>query len=353
MRKSFGRFTMIDLFVWLIGVSILAVVVYGSILTLLQGEYSIKQWLDFVIFGVAQGSVYALIALGYTLVYGILRMINFAHSEVFMGGAFLGYYALTAADRTGLLDANPWVSILITLGVAMLTSVTIAILLERIAYRPLRGAPRLVPLITAIGASFFLQYMFRGLFGTQNRAYPDIDILKGTWTLFGIITIQKIQVVVILAAALMMTLLYLFVQRTRTGKAMRAVSEDKAVAALMGIDVDAMIVRTFVLGAAAAGVAGVLYCFMFRVVAFYMGFIPGIKAFTAAVLGGIGNLPGAFLGGLFLGIVESVGPTLFLSGYGIPAPYQLKDVIAFSMLVLVLIFRPSGILGERITQTKA
>jgi len=353
MRKSFGRFTMIDLFVWLIGVSILAVVVYGSILTLLQGEYSIKQWLDFVIFGVAQGSVYALIALGYTLVYGILRMINFAHSEVFMGGAFLGYYALTAADRTGLLDANPWVSILITLGVAMLTSVTIAVLLERIAYRPLRGAPRLVPLITAIGASYFLQYMFRGLFGTQNRAYPDIDILKGTWTLFGIITIQKIQVVVILAAALMMTLLYLFVQRTRTGKAMRAVSEDKAVAALMGIDVDAMIVRTFVLGAAAAGVAGVLYCFMFRVVAFYMGFIPGIKAFTAAVLGGIGNLPGAFLGGLFLGIVESVGPTLFLSGYGIPAPYQLKDVIAFSMLVLVLIFRPSGILGERITQTKA
>ena len=353
MRKSFGRFTMIDLFVWLIGVSILAVVVYGSILTLLQGEYSIKQWLDFVIFGVAQGSVYALIALGYTLVYGILRMINFAHSEVFMGGAFLGYYALTAADRTGLLDANPWVSILITLGVAMLTSVTIAVLLERIAYRPLRGAPRLVPLITAIGASYFLQYMFRGLFGTQNRAYPDIDVLKGTWTLFGIITIQKIQVVVILAAALMMTLLYLFVQRTRTGKAMRAVSEDKAVAALMGIDVDAMIVRTFVLGAAAAGVAGVLYCFMFRVVAFYMGFIPGIKAFTAAVLGGIGNLPGAFLGGLFLGIVESVGPTLFLSGYGIPAPYQLKDVIAFSMLVLVLIFRPSGILGERITQTKA
>jgi branched-chain amino acid transport system permease protein len=344
---------MTDLFTWLIGGSILAVVVYGSILTLLQGEYSAKQWLDFVIFGVAQGSIYALIALGYTLVYGILRMINFAHSEVFMGGAFIGYFVITAADKTGLLDANPWLSILLTFAIAMLTSVTLAVLLERIAYRPLRGAPRLVPLITAIGASFFLQYMFRGLFGTQNRAYPNVDVLKGTWTLFGIITIQKIQVVVILAAALLMTFLYLFIQRTRTGKAMRAVSEDKAVAALMGIDVDAMIVRTFVLGAAAAGAAGVLYCLMFRVVAFYMGFIPGIKAFTAAVLGGIGNIPGAFLGGLFLGIVESVGPTLFLSGYGIPAPYQLKDVIAFSMLVLVLIFRPSGILGERITQTKA
>jgi branched-chain amino acid transport system permease protein len=169
----------------------------------------------------------------------------------------------------------------------------------------------------------------------------------------GDFAIQKIQILVIIAAGLMMAALYFYVMRTRTGKAMRAVSEDKDTAALMGIDVDAIIVRTFILGAAAAGAGGVLYCLMFRQVNAYMGFVPGIKAFTAAVLGGIGNLPGAMLGSLFLGIVESVGPILFLDGLGVAAPYQLKDVIAFTMLVLVLIFRPSGILGERLATTKA
>jgi branched-chain amino acid transport system permease protein len=256
-------------------------------------------------------------------------------------------------DNIGVLETNPLLGIIFIFIVAMLSSMILAVLLERIAYRPLRGAPRLVPLITAIGASFFIQYTFRGLFGTQNRAYPEIPILKGTVSIFGIFQIQKIQIVVIVAAILLMTFLYVIVQRTKTGKAMRAVSEDKATAALMGIDVDKIIVRTFLLGAAMAGAAGVLYCFMFRIVTFYMGFVPGIKAFTAAVLGGIGNIPGAMLGGLFLGIFESIGPTLFLSGYGIPAPYQLKDVIAFSMLVLVLIFRPTGLLGERLARAKA
>ena len=347
------RFTLTDVFMWVVGGSIIAIIVIGSFLTLKKGAFSGNQWFDLGVFGLAQGSVYALIALGYTLVYGILRMINFAHSEIFMSGAFLGYFVATAFNRSGLLDSNPLLGIIITFIVAMLTSVVLAILLERIAYRPLRGSPRLVPLITAIGASFFLQYTFRGLFGTQNRAYPEIDLLRGTWTVYGSFVIQKIQVVVIIAAALLMLFLYIYVQRTRTGKAMRAVSEDKAVAALMGIDVDAIIVRTFILGAALAGAAGVLYCFMFRIVTFYMGFIPGIKAFTAAVLGGIGNIPGAMLVGIFLGIFESIGPTLFLSGLGVPAPYQLKDVIAFTMLVLVLIFRPTGILGERLGRTKA
>jgi branched-chain amino acid transport system permease protein len=227
-------------------------------------------------------------------------------------------------------------------------------LLERIAYRPLRRAPRLVPLITAIGASFFLQYTFRGLYGSQFKAYPEVEILEGVWTIGNTgLTVQKIQVVVVAAAALLMFGLYSFVQRTKTGKAMRAVSENKDVAALMGIDVDAIIVQTFILGAALAGAAGVLFALMFRQVSFFMGFVPGIKAFTAAVLGGIGNIPGAMLGGLFLGIFESVGPSLFLEGWGIPAPYQLKDVIAFSMLVLILIFRPQGILGERLGKAKA
>jgi branched-chain amino acid transport system permease protein len=192
------------------------------------------------------------------------------------------------------------------------------------------------------------------LYGSQFKAYPEVKALDGVWSIGGSeFTIQKIQVVVVVAAALLMFGLYMFVQRTRTGKAMRAVSENKDVAALMGINVDAIIVQTFILGAALAGAAGVLYALMFRQVSFFMGFIPGIKAFTAAVLGGIGNIPGAMLGGLFLGIFESVGPSLFLDGLGIPAPYQLKDVIAFSMLVLILIFRPQGILGERLGKAKA
>jgi branched-chain amino acid transport system permease protein len=338
---------------WLVGAALLLLIIVGTFLTIQGGKYTANQWFDLAIFGLAQGSVYALIALGYTLVYGILRMINFAHSEIFMSGAYLGYFVATEMQRVGFLQANPLVGILVIFLVAMLTSSLLAILLERIAYRPLRGAPRLVPLITAIGASFFLQYTFRGLFGTQNRAYPEIAFIKGTWPLFGDFQIQKIQVIVIIAAAAMMAFLVAFVQYTKTGKAMRAVSEDKAVAALMGIDVDAIIVRTFILGAALAGAAGVLYCFMFRIVTFYMGFIPSIKAFTAAVLGGIGNPAGAMLGGLFLGIFESLGPTLFLDGLGIPAPYQLKDVIAFTMLVMVLIFRPTGILGERLGRAKA
>lgn len=165
--------------------------------------------------------------------------------------------------------------------------------------------------------------------------------------------ILKFQAVVIGAAAFLMISLYTFVQRTRVGKAIRAVSEDKEVATLMGINIDKMIVTTFVIGGMAAGAAGVLYALMFKQVHFFMGFVPGIKAFTAAVLGGIGNIPGAMLGGIFLGLVESVGPSLFLDGLGIVAPYQLKDAIAFTMLVLVLIFRPTGILGERLAVKKA
>jgi len=353
LKRALERYNSTDFFMWLTGGAIVALVVIGSIATLRTGDYTARHWFDFFIFGLAQGSIYALIALGYTLVYGILRMINFAHSEVFMSGAYIGYFVINSFNRSGFLDSNPFIALIIVMLAAMLTSVTVAVLLERIAYRPLRRAPRLVPLITAIGASYFLQESFRTLFGSQSKAYPDVDVLKGTVSLGGEFVIQKIQILVIVAASLLMISLYYYIMRTRTGKAMRAVSEDKDTAALMGINVDAIIVRTFVLGAAAAGAGGVLYSLMFRQINAYMGFVPGIKAFTAAVLGGIGNLPGAMLGSLFLGIFESVGPILFLDGLGIPAPYQLKDVIAFSMLVLVLIFRPTGILGERLSKTKA
>ncbi len=339
---------------WIIGVAILAVVVLGSVRTLTMGKYSGADWLDLSIYGVAQGSIYALIALGYTLVYGILRMINFAHSEVFMSGPFIGYFVATSLDNAGIWDRNWVLGLAIVMLVAMGVSTTIAVLLERIAYRPLRRAPRLVPLITAIGASFFLQYTFLGFFGSGVKGYPEIEQLKGRMMIPGTqIPILKTQMLVIVAAFVMLAGLYVFVQRTKIGKAMQAVSEDKDTAALMGINVDRIIVMTFVVGGSLAGAAGIFYVLLFRQVHFFMGFFPGLKAFTAAVLGGIGNVVGAMLGGMFLGIAESLFPNLVLDGLGIPAPYQLKDALAFVLLVLILIFRPTGILGERLAVKKA
>lgn len=346
------RFSGTDLVMWLIGAGIVVSIIVGSVATLASGRYAGRHWFDFMIFGLAQGSVYALIAMGYTMVYGVLRMINFAHSEVFMSGPYTAYYVAAAFYRSGFLDSHPFLSLIVIFLVAMATSTLIAYLLERIAYRPLRNAPRLIPLITAIGASFFLQYMFRGLYGPGFQAYPVVKMLEGQWAFWGL-RILKFQALVIVAAAVLMFALYAFIQRTRVGKAIRAVSEDKEAAYLMGIDVDRMISTTFIIGGMAAGAAGVLYAIMFKQVHFFMGFIPGIKAFTAAVLGGIGNIPGAMLGGIFLGLIESIGPSLFLDGLGIVAPYQLKDAIAFIMLVMVLIFRPTGIMGERLAVKKA
>jgi branched-chain amino acid transport system permease protein len=332
---------------------ILALVIIGSFSTLfITKRYDSRDWFNFLVYGVALGGIYAVIAIGYTMVYGILRMINFAHSEVFMSGPLTAYFLADYWGRSGFLDDHPFIGMFLIFTVSIVVSMGVALLVERIAYRPLRFAPRLVPLITAIGASFFLQYFFRGLYGANIKVYPEIAALKGNLQL-GVYSIQYVQILVIVAAAAMMGGLQLFIQKTSTGKAMRAVSEDKQTAALMGIDVDRIIVITFMIGGSLAGAAGVLYALMFKQVNFLMGFIPGIKAFTAAVLGGIGNVPGAMLGGLFLGIAESLGPNLFLDGLGIPAPYQLKDAIAFTLLVLVLIFRPTGILGETLADKRA
>ena len=350
--KSMGRLTVTDLAMFSVGLALAGVIIAGSVATLSSGKYTFAQWQDLLIFGLAQGSIYALIALGYTLVYGVLRMINFAHSEVFMSGPYTAYFFARYMFNIGFLQAQPVAGLLIVSAISMLTSMAIALMVERIAYRPLRKAPRLVPLITAIGASFFLQYAFRGLYGSGIERYPELAILKGSITVLGV-RVLITQALVIVAAALFMALLYAFVMLSKTGKAMRAVSEDKETAQLMGIDVDRIITTTFAMGGALAGAAGVLYALIFGQVQFYMGFVPGIKAFTAAVLGGIGSVPGAMVGGLFLGVFESVGPSLFLDGLGIPAPNQLKDAIAFTMLVFVLIFRPSGILGERLATKKA
>lgn len=343
----------VELLLWALRIGVLGLILWGSINTLASGRYPLKTWLSLVVSGLAQGSIYALIALGYSLVYGILLMINFAHGEVFMAGAFTSYFVADALDRSGFLEQHPIPTIGILLVVSMSMSTVVALLLERIAYRPLRDAPRLVPLITAIGASFFLQYTFRGLYGSGFKAYPEFGRLWGQWGLGGV-NVQVVQVVVFVAAVVMMVGLYWFVEHTRTGRAMRAVAEDKEIAALMGINVNRVIVITFAIGGLLAGAAGVFRgMYQPQGIGFSMGFVPGLKAFTAAVLGGIGNIPGAMLGGLFLGVFESLGPNLILQGMGIPAANQLKDAIAIVMLVLVLIFRPQGILGERLAEEKA
>jgi len=352
LRTWHQRITFTDIMIWAIGLAIVGVVVVGTVKTLQSGKYEPSVWLDLTIKGLAVGGVYALIAMGYTLVYGILKMINFAHSEVFMSGPFTAVFLANALAQSGFLNKQPLLSMLLITLLSMTVSAVVAMLLERIAYRPLRYAPRLVPLITAIGASFFLQYTFRGLYGSGFKGYPTVNSLQGSWIVFGV-QVYKVQAVVIIGAILMMVILYGIVQWTKIGKAMRAVSEDKEVAELMGIDVDRVIVFTFALGGAAAGAAGILYILLYPVVWFFMGFIPSIKAFAAAVLGGIGNVAGAFVGAMLLGLLESMGPNLFLDGLGILNPSQLKDAIAFVVLVLILIFRPSGILGERITETKA
>lgn len=336
---------------------------------------SVERIIRVIIFGLAQGSIYALIALGYTLVYGILSMINFAHSEVFMSGAYIGFFAINWAEQSGLLYSNTALALLITVTVGMAAAVTIAVLLERIAYRPLRGAPRLVPLITAIGASIALQQIFLRLFGSATRVYPEVnfyvlpqlfhlecetidgaeickgmDLINGRYDvqLLGMeLQLRPIFFVVFFLAVLMMAILWYIVRRTKIGKAMRAVAEDRKTASLMGINVDRVIVSTFILGAALAGAAGVLFALYNTQVSPFMGFTPGIKAFTAAVIGGIGNIPGAMFGGLFLGVTESLAPTLL----GMSS--QLEDVIVFGLLILVLIFRPTGIFGEVLSEKKA
>jgi len=324
-------------------------VTYGTWKTLTLPKTSTRHfsgaaWRDLVVEGFALGSVYALIALGYTMVYGVLLMINFAHGEVFMCGAFGSFFVAGTLDSSGFLNKNPIASIAILMLVGMAVSAGVAVLLERIAYRPLRNAPRLVPLITAIGASLFLQNSVRGFFGAQSQGFPDIRVIEGRWKVLGV-PMQRTSLITIVGAIIGLVALSLFVARTKSGKSMRAVAEDKEIASLMGIDVDKVIVKTFAIGGMLAGMAGVLYAMVFSQVNPFMGFTPGIKAFTAAVLGGIGSIAGAAIGGLILGVLEAVGPALFLNGTHVPSPNQLVNVVAFTILVLVLIFRPGGIFG--------
>jgi branched-chain amino acid transport system permease protein len=268
-----------------------------------------------------------------------------------MVGAMVGFVVIDPISRTSLWTDVPVAAVLLVILAGALASTLVAVLLERIAYRPLRNAPRLIPFITAIGASFFLQYAIAGLFGTGFKTYPRVPGLDGAFRLLGF-RVAKTQALVILVAVIAMIVLYVFVERTKSGRAIRAVSEDQEIARLMGINVDRTIALVFAVGGAMAGIAGVLYGIVFGQVFFFTGFVPGIKAFTSAVLGGIGNIGGAMAGGLALGTVESLGPSLVLTGLAIPAANQLKDMVAFLTLVLVLIFRPTGILGERLAEER-
>jgi len=319
-----------------------------------ERAYGADTWMRFAISGIILGGVYALVALGYTLVYGILFMINFAHGDVMMLGAFAGYFTLEAFSAAGLLNRSlGWaiVSVAVTFLVGMLAGMITAVVLERIAYRPLRKAPRLVPLISAIGASLFLENAAQLVFGSARHKYVNPEVIQRNvgWTLVvsgkGVL-LTYTGVITFVLSVLLMIGLYTLVQRTKMGKAMRAVAEDKDTAALMGIDVDRVIGSTFAISGVLAGAAGVMWGLHMGIIYHYVGFIPGIKAFTAAVMGGIGNIPGAMLGGLALGLMEALGP----AALGIP--FQLKDVLAFSVLVLVLVFRPTGLLGEVLSEKK-
>jgi branched-chain amino acid transport system permease protein len=314
--------------------------------------------------GVTLGGMYALIALGYTLVYGILLMINFAHSEMFMLGAYVGLGMLLLLTDANVIasvtEKLPFLSFLepasafftgSTFGLIVLFAIVFAVAgiaigflgvaIERVAYRPLRHAPRLAPLISAIGVSIFLQNAVLLWVDSKAIPYPQVFPVEPVLTI-GEASINSLQVLIIATSIVLMLILDTFVSRTKVGKAMRATSQDREAAGLMGIDINYVIAMAFFIGPALGAVAGIFNGMYYGTVIFSMGFIPGMKSFTAAVLGGIGNLRGAMLGGFLLGIVESLGAGFISTGY--------KDVIAFGILILVLIFRPGGLLGESVVE---
>ncbi len=301
-----------------------------------MGGFSMEYFFQQVINGLALGSIYGLIAIGYTMVYGIIGMINFAHGDVFMLGAFMALIVFLII--TTFIGALPIaLMLLLMMVVAMLLTGLWSWTIERVAYRPLRGSFRLAPLITAIGMSIALSNFVQVTQGPRNKPVPQL--LNGSYNILGTnVTISLKQVVVIVVTAVLLTIFWYIVNRTSLGRAQRACEQDRKMAALLGINVDRVISLTFVMGAMLAAVAGTLYLSFYGVISFADGFIPGVKAFTAAVLGGIGSLPGAVVGGLLIGLIEALWSAYFSIDY--------KDVAAFSILAIVLIFMPSGILGR-------
>lgn len=293
-----------------------------------------QDFIQHLINGLNLGAIYALIALGYTMVYGVLELINFAHSEVYMVGAFASYYAA----RYGHLDAKPGIVSFITcLIVSMIVCSILGLTIERLAYRPLRNAPKLNVLITAIGVSLFLQFAGQAVFGADPKVFPQVleDSVLVEW---GMIQLRLFDVVILLVAFIAMAGLHFLIQHTKTGKAIRAVSQSTRTATLMGISVNRMISITFILGSSLAGIGSVLVGLKYPKIDPLMGMMIGMKAFVAAVLGGIGNLPGAVVGGLVMGVCEEMVVGYLSSTY--------RDALAFGLLILILLFKPSGLLGK-------
>lgn len=302
--------------------------------------------------------MYALIALGYTMVYGVLEFINFAHSEIFVLGAFVGVEVLLLLESAGqLATLHPAVILSLVIVAGMVISGLAAMALERIAYRPLMGGPRLVALISAIGASFFLQdglRLFESLWrNTFYLNYPSLEFLDRNIPISTALVIPVKSLLVIVTALLTLVGLHIFVNKTKLGTAIRAVAQDPDTASLMGVPVNRVIALTFFVGGALGGLAGVLFGIHYSLVNPYSGFVPGMKAFTAAVLGGIGNIPGAMVGGMLLGLLEAFAASYLslMTDGAFGAEY--KDVVAFLVLILILIFRPRGLLGETVRESKA
>lgn len=285
------------------------------------------EWLQQLINGISVGSIYALIALGYTMVYGIIKLINFAHGDVFMLGAFIGFYAITRWDL-------PFIPALIA---AMVLCAILGVIIERVAYKRLRNSTRIAALITAIGVSFLIEYTTIYFRGSKAAGYPDDVVAKKTFNLFGA-EISSQSILILVVAIILMILLQFIVHKTKIGKAMRAVSHDAEAARLMGINVDNTISATFAIGSSLAGAAGVIFGVYYTKITPLMGVLPGVKAFVAAVLGGIGSIPGAMVGGLTLGVVENVVSALGFSSW--------RDAAAFVILILILVLKPSGLFGK-------
>ncbi len=290
--------------------------------------------------GLTIGAFYALVALGYTMVYGVLKLINFAHGDLFMWGAYLGWVALTFAiaslfENSVFVVVPAFIFVMFTVGL-------LGIVIERVAYRPLRNAGRLAPVISALGVAFILESIARNVFGASYKVYPPELLPSGGVGIVGDVRINYVQLALLLASVLLMAAIYAFVQFTRAGTAMRAVSLDHDTSRLMGINVDRIISIVFLIGPALGGIAGMMVGMYYGSFDFTLGWVFGLKAFIAAIMGGIGNIPGAMLGGFLLGIIETLG-----AGYVSP---QWKDVIAYVILIVILIVRPTGLLGERVAE---
>lgn len=297
-----------------------------------KGVINMSSFLSYLISGISLGSVYAIIALGYTMVYGIAKMLNFAHGDIIMVGAYIAF----------IVSTNMGLSPIVAILAAVVGCTILGVLIERIAYKPLRGASSLSVLITAIGVSYFLQNSALLMFGADSKTFTSLVNIPSVTIMNGEVIISGVTIVSIVASIIVILLLTVFINRTKTGQAMLAVSEDTGAATLMGIDVNKTIAITFAIGSALAGVAGVLLCSTYPVLSSQTGAMPGIKAFTAAVFGGIGSIPGAMIGGMVMGVVENLSKAYISS--------QLSDAIVFALLIIILLVKPTGLMGKKIQE---